>query len=193
MRLQKREDFLHTYCSRAVKTPSGSLQHSLTHPERCCWTLVTVCLTSGFWPGSCTHQSRCPQKPFLAVQAVGVGGMMDKCPDSLLLQLENSVLLLLKFPKGTALHHPHLDKTPCVGFLLSASCLPNLDRVTLPWSPLPQKPLAPESLAQVCSQENLNQDILFSWSSLATTQSSLGLAGFFSGMGKNNSATLSSA
>lgn len=97
MRLQRREDFLHIYCSRAVETPSGSPQHSLTH------TLVALCLTSGFWPWELQMPEEMPTEALLAME---VGEMVDKYPDSLLLQLENSVLLLLTFPKVIALQSP---------------------------------------------------------------------------------------
>lgn len=91
--------------------------------------------------------------------------MVDKYPSFLVLQLENSECYHFSPspPKRLCSSHPHLDKTLYVSFLPS------------PVFPFrhPVFPGVPSHLSQIpfqiCSWENLNQGIYFSWCSLATS------------------------
>lgn len=71
--------------SRAVKTPSSSPQHSKIHTPK-----TAAASNCSFLPDIWfleMPKSKCPQKQHLAMED---GEMVDKHPNSLLLQLENS-------------------------------------------------------------------------------------------------------
>lgn len=100
--------------------------------------------------------------PTEAALSNGAGEKVDKYPNSLVLQLKNSECCPFSPspPKGLCSSHPYLDNTLCISFLPSVSCLP-IPLPSIPWSPLLHELLASKSMSQVCSWENLNQDIYF--------------------------------